>query len=57
MMFSCRSRGFCPSRHSKRREEWGALSVLRRCLSSLRFLRCLTHNPRLAIALDISFFS
>jgi len=22
-MFSCRTRGFCPSCHSKRREEWG----------------------------------
>ncbi|TET66423.1 MAG: hypothetical protein E3J56_14430, partial [Candidatus Aminicenantes bacterium] len=23
LMFSCRTRGFCPSCHSKRREEWG----------------------------------
>ena len=23
LMFSCKTRGFCPSCHSKRREEWG----------------------------------
>lgn len=23
LMFSCKTRGFCPSSHSKRREEWG----------------------------------
>jgi len=28
LMFSCRSRGFCPSCHAKRREEWGDLSAL-----------------------------
>jgi hypothetical protein len=22
-MFSCKTRGFCPSCHAKRREEWG----------------------------------
>jgi len=23
LMFSCKTRGFCPSCHAKRREEWG----------------------------------
>jgi len=27
LMFSCHGRGFCPSCHSKRREEWGDLSA------------------------------
>jgi len=26
-MFSCKTRGFCPSCHAKRREEWGDLSA------------------------------
>jgi hypothetical protein len=26
LVFSCRARGFCPSRHSKRLEEWGERS-------------------------------
>ncbi len=27
LMFSCKTRGFCPSCHAKRREEWGDLSA------------------------------
>ena len=32
ILFSCKTRGFCPSCHAKRREEWGEgmiLSLLR----------------------------
>jgi len=28
LMFSCKTRGFCPSCHAKRREEWGEWMIL-----------------------------
>jgi len=30
LMFSCKTRGFCPSCHAKRLEEWGEISDLTR---------------------------